>query len=59
MIGWSVSINGGSEEYIGECVIPEIDASSVRFAVVRVNGLPCEVERRLLVELLLPVSNVW
>ncbi len=34
-------------------------ASSVRFAVVRVRGLPCDVERLPLVELVLPVSDVW
>ncbi len=34
-------------------------ASSVRFAVVRVRGLPCDVERLPLVLLVLPVSDVW
>ncbi len=38
---------------------PREFASSVRFAVVRVRGLPSKVERLPLVELLLPVSNVW
>jgi len=38
-----VSINGGKKEYIRKRV------SSVKFAVVRVRGLPCEVERLPLV----------
>ncbi len=59
--GWSVSINGGRKEDIRKRVVPEsLFASSVRFAVVRVRGLPCDVERLPLVELLvLPVSDVW
>ncbi len=34
-------------------------ASSARFAVVRVRGLPCDVERLTLGELVLPVSDDW
>ncbi len=34
-------------------------ASSVRFAVVRVRGLPCDVERLPLVELVVSVRDVW
>ncbi len=34
-------------------------ASSARVAVVRVRGLPCDVERLPLVKLVLPVSDDW
>ncbi len=46
----------GRKEDIRKRVVPEKFASSVRFAVVR--GLPCDVERLPLVELVLPVSDV-
>ncbi len=46
----------GRKEDIRKHVVPEKFASSVRFAVVR--GLPCDVERLPLVELVLPVSDV-
>ncbi len=58
--GWSVSINGGRKEDIRKRVVPKrFFASSARFAVVRVRGLPCDVERLTLGELVLPVSDDW
>ncbi len=50
----------GRKEDIRKRVVPErFFASTARFAVVRVRGLPCDVERLTLGELVLPVSDDW
>ncbi len=49
----------GRKEDIRKRVVPEKFASTARFAVVRVRGLPCDVERLTLGELVLPVSDDW